>query len=178
MSCRVLSPPATSYNCTIAFCNEQITLVSGDSRIAPRARLPLHEEETATFRILVVDDFEPWRRATCAALGQHPDLQVVGEATDGMEAIQRAQELKPDLILLDIRLPQLNGIEAAHRIEKLVPEAKVIFVTSNNNRDVVEAALTNGAHGYVLKADGKSELLLVMRAVLRGEKVVSKSLKR
>jgi len=60
----------------------------------------------------------------------------------------------------------------------LVPEAKVIFVTSNNNRDVVEAALTNGAHGYVLKADGKSELLLVMRAVLRGEKVVSKSLKR
>jgi DNA-binding NarL/FixJ family response regulator len=110
-------------------------------------------------------------------LAEHPDLRVVGEAIDGVEAVQKAQELKPDLILLDISLPGLNGIEAARRILGIVPDAKILFVTSNVDGDVAAAALSDGAFGYVLKADGKSELLRAINAVLQGEKVVSKRLK-
>ena len=134
--------------------------------------------EAATFRILVVDDFEPWRHAIRSTLQDHPDLRIVGEATNGIEALQQAEELKPDLILLDISLPVLNGIEVGRRMHELVPDAKIIFVTSNVDKDVADAALTNGAYGYILKADGKSELLRAINAVIQGEKVVSKRLKR
>lgn len=126
----------------------------------------------------MVDDFDPWRRAIRSTLKEHPVLQIVGEATNGAEALQQAEELKPDLILLDISLPVLNGIEAARRMHEIVPEAKILFVTSNVDKDVADAALKNGAYGYILKADGKSELLRAINAVLRGEKVVSKRLKR
>lgn len=133
--------------------------------------------ESSISRILVVDDFEPWRRAICSMLAEHPNLQVVGEAIDGVEAVQKAQELKPDLILLDISLPGLNGIEAARRVLEIIPDVKVLFVTSNVDRDVAAAALTDGAFGYVLKVDGKNELLRAINAVLRGEKIISKRLK-
>lgn len=133
--------------------------------------------ESSISRILVVDDFEPWRRAICSMLAEHPNLQVVGEAIDGVEAVQKAQELKPDLILLDISLPGLNGIEAARRVLEIIPDVKVLFVTSNVDRDVAAAALTDGAFGYVLKVDGKNEILRAINAVLRGEKIISKRLK-
>ena len=119
-------------------------------------------------RILVVDDYEAFRRFVRSALGKRAELQIVGEVSDGFEAVQKVEELKPDLVLLDIGLPTLNGIEAARRMSKLAPGSKVIFLTQENDSDVVQAALSNGAKGYVLKSDAESELVQAIEAVLRG----------
>jgi len=119
-------------------------------------------------RILVVDDFEPFRRFVRSTLQARSELQVVGEASDGLEAVQKAEELQPDLILLDIGLPSLNGFEAADRISKLVPAATIVFVSQNNDADMLAAALNNGAKGYVLKIDAR-ELLSAVESVTRGE---------
>lgn len=122
---------------------------------------------------LVVDDFEPFRRFVCSTLEQIPDLQVIGEALDGLEAVQKAQELKPDLILLDIGLPNLNGLEAANCIRQVAPDAAIIFLTQNSDKDVVRTALSTGARGYVLKTDAESELLTAVARILRGDNFVS-----
>ena len=95
----------------------------------------------AIVRILVVDDHEPFRRFVCATLEPRPELRVIGEAADGMQAVQKAEELQPDLILLDIGLPTLNGIEAAHRISRLVPAAKILFVSQENDTDVSSSSV-------------------------------------
>lgn len=124
-------------------------------------------------RTLVVDDYDPWRRHICAELKARPELQVVGKASDGLEAVRMCEELKPDLILLDIGLSSLNGIEVGRRICQLTPSAKVLFLSQSNDAEVVQAALGNGAQGYVLKADAGSELLPGIKAILRGEKFVS-----
>jgi DNA-binding NarL/FixJ family response regulator len=105
------------------------------------------------------------------------ELHVVGEASDGLEAVQKAQELNPDLILLDIGLPNLNGIEAQSRLCRLVPGAKVLFLSQNNDAELVRAALSNGARGYVLKVDAGRELLNAIKAILRGERFVSSGIK-
>ena len=133
-------------------------------------------QSLAPTRILLVDDVEPWRRAVGSLLRTQEQLQVVGEAVDGQEAIQKAQELQPDLILLDVGLPKLNGIEAASRIEQVASSAKILFLTQNTDVEIVQAALSNGAHGYVLKADAGSELLPAIKAVLRGGKFISNRL--
>jgi DNA-binding NarL/FixJ family response regulator len=128
-------------------------------------------------RILVVDDHEAWREFICSVLESWSEFQVVGEASDGLEAVCKAQELKPDLIVLDIGLPKLNGIEAEHQLCELVPSAKVLFLTQLTNSDIVRAALSNGAQGYVLKSDTGRELLPAIKAILRGEKFVSSGIK-
>jgi DNA-binding NarL/FixJ family response regulator len=110
-------------------------------------------------RILLVDDFEPWRQHIRSALKARPELQVVGEASDGLEAVHIAEKLKPDLILLDIGLPKLNGIEAANILCQGVPSAKILFLTQNHDGELVRAALSNGMQGYILKTDAESELL-------------------
>jgi DNA-binding NarL/FixJ family response regulator len=127
-------------------------------------------------RVLVVDDFEPFLRFIRSMLQERPELQIICEVSDGLEAFQKAEELQPDLILLDIGLPTLNGIEAARRIRKLAPEAKIIFVTQESSADVVQEALSLGAAGYVLKAKGGSELLAAVDAVLQGKQFVSSGL--
>ena len=123
----------------------------------------------STVRILVVDDFEMFRQFVVELLGKRPELQVVGEASDGLEAIQKAVELRPDLILLDIGLPSLNGIEVARQMRSLVPESKVIFLTIESSADMVQEALSVGARGYVVKTMAESELLTAMEAVLLGK---------
>ena len=116
-------------------------------------------------RVLVVEDFEPFRRFICSTLEKKSELQVVCEVSDGLEAVQKAEELQPDLILLDIGLPTLNGIEAARQIRKLAPEAKIIFVSQESSADVVQEALSL-AWGYVVKTHAGSELLSAVDAVL------------
>jgi len=127
-------------------------------------------------RILLVDDLEAWRQRSRSILESQPEFRVIGEASDGLEAVQKAETLKPDLILLDIGLPHLNGIEAENRLCRLVPSAKVLFLSQDNDSDIVRAALSNGASGYVLKVDAGSELLPAISAVVRGERFVSSGL--
>ena len=127
----------------------------------------------AKVRILVVDDFEPFRRFVRSMLQENPELQVIGEVSDGLAAVEKAQELQPDLILLDIGLPGLNGIEAARRIREISPTSKILFVSENRSLDIVEEALSTGAGGYVVKSGGASELLAAVKAVLEGKRFVS-----
>jgi DNA-binding NarL/FixJ family response regulator len=131
----------------------------------------------SSIRILITDDYADWRRQVRLALQARPEWQVISEASDGLEAVQKAQDLKPDIILLDIGLPKINGIEAAQRIRQLSPSSKIIFLSQNNDLDILRAALGTGARGYVRKTDAKRELLAAMDAVLRGKQFFSSSLK-
>jgi DNA-binding NarL/FixJ family response regulator len=108
-------------------------------------------------------------------LQTRPEWQVISEASDGLEAIEKTQDLKPEVILLDIGLPKLNGIEAAKRIRQASPDSKIIFLSQNKDLDIVRAALDTGAFGYVRKTDIKKELLPAVDAVLRGEQFISSS---
>ena len=122
----------------------------------------------------MVEDSEEFRKCICSMLGERPELQVVGEYTDGLQALQRADELQPDLILLDIGLPSLNGIEVARHILKRSPKSRILFVSQESSADVVREALGTGAHGYVVKIDAGTELLIGVSAVLRGEHFVGR----
>jgi DNA-binding NarL/FixJ family response regulator len=127
-------------------------------------------------RILVVDDFAPWRRFVIAKLRENQSLRIIGVVSDGLEAIQRAEELQPDVILLDIGLPKINGIEAARRIRKVAPESKIVFLSVAADLDVARIALSEGGQGYVVKSDADDELFAAVEAVLQGKRFVSKRL--
>ena len=134
--------------------------------------------ETSSFRILIADSFEPWRRYASSSLQKDESLEIVGMASNGFEAVQKAIELKPDLVLLSVGLsPQLNGIEAAKRIIKAVPGVKLLFATHIIDPDVMTEALSNGAHGYIWKMDASRELLPAIRAIRRGEKFIGSGMK-
>ncbi len=128
---------------------------------------------STSFRILLVDDFEPWRNYLIAKLGENRALEIVGMASDGPEAVLKAAELRPDLILMDINLPELSGIQAAAKIRGLSPESKILFVSQNLDFDVALAALNAGGFGYVVKSDAECELLTAVEAVMSGERFVS-----
>jgi DNA-binding NarL/FixJ family response regulator len=119
-------------------------------------------------RILVVDDYKDWRDRVRSLLRERPEWQVICEASDGLEAVQMAEELEPDVILLDIGLPKLNGIEAARQIRQLLPNSKIIFLSQENSLDVVQEALSTGAQKFVHKARAQNELLPAIDAVLNG----------
>ena len=131
---------------------------------------------TSSIRLLVVDDYEPWRRFLGTTFAKLPGLQIIGEASDGLEAVQKAQDLEPDIILLDIGLPKLDGIRAALRIHELVPSAKILFVTQNSDADVVATVMNNGACGYLLKIDAGQELIAAIETIIRGDRFVGKRL--
>jgi DNA-binding NarL/FixJ family response regulator len=131
----------------------------------------------SSIRILIADDFKGWRRQVLLLFQARPEWHVVAEAKDGPETIQKAEQLKPDLIVLDIGLPKLNGIEAAQRIRRCSPSSKIVFLSLNNDLDVVRAALATGVLSFVHKTDAQSELLPAVDAVLRGKQFVSSSIK-
>jgi DNA-binding NarL/FixJ family response regulator len=101
----------------------------------------------SSIRVLVVEDFAPFLEFICSTLREELDLQIVGEVSDGLEAVRQAEKLKPDLILLDIGLPTLTGLEAARQIHKLAPESRIVFLTQESSADVVQEALNLGAWG-------------------------------
>lgn len=133
---------------------------------------------TSFHRVLVVEDHERFRRVLCELLQQRADVLIVGEAADGLDAIRQAEALRPDVVMLDIGLPMLNGIEVAGRIRATVPDAKLVFVTNEPSLDVVEQAFTRGAHGYVYKPRVRRDVLAVFDAINRGARFVSGGLER
>ena len=133
--------------------------------------------ETSSFRILIADNFEPWRRYVSSTLEKDQGLEIVGVASDGLEAVQKAIELKPDLVLLSVGLPKLNGIEAAKRISEAVPGVKLLFATQIIDPDIMTEALSNGAHGYIWKIDAQRELFHAIRAIRQGEKFIGSGMK-
>jgi DNA-binding NarL/FixJ family response regulator len=138
------------------------------------SRAVASEEDSVEYvRVLVVDDYQPWRRFVSSELQKRPELQVICEVSDGLDAVHKAQELRPDLILLDIGLPTLNGMEAARQIRKFDTKPKIIFLTQESSPDIMQEALSLGAEGYLVKACAATELLTAVEAVLRGKEFVS-----
>jgi DNA-binding NarL/FixJ family response regulator len=127
-------------------------------------------------RTLVVDDFASFRRRVCWMLEENPEVQVIAEAGDGVEAVQKAEEFQPDLILLDSDLPKLSGIEAARQIRKTAPKSKILFLGQDLDPAVVQEAFSLGARGYVVKSDASRELLSAVKVVILGKQYVSRAL--
>ena len=127
----------------------------------------------ASMRVLVVEDFVPFWQVIRSTLAERPDVQVICEVADGLEAVQKTELLEPDLVLLDIGLPTLNGIEAARQIRKLAPKSKIIFLSQESSPEVVQEALNLGAWGYVVKTRAASDLVAAVDAFLEGRQFVS-----
>jgi DNA-binding NarL/FixJ family response regulator len=124
-------------------------------------------------RVLLVEDFVPFRRFLRSALVKYGGLQIVGEASDGLEAVRQVEELQPDIILLDIGLPTLNGIQAARRIRNLSPRSKIIFVSAESSADIVGECLRIGGAAYVAKTRAVCDLPVAVSAVLEGRRFLS-----
>ena len=117
-------------------------------------------------RTLVVEDHPRFKQLLLSAL-EKMGCQIIGQAADGLEAVQMAQELKPDLILLDLGLPKLNGIEVLKRIHELSPDSKVLVVTQDSSPEIADAVLRFGAHGYLFKSDA-ADLAVAVNTILQG----------
>lgn len=123
--------------------------------------------------ILVVDDHQIVRQGIRSLLSNYPDFEIVGEAVDGATALQLLQELRPDVTLLDIRMPGESGLEVLRRIRQLQPEAKVLMLTSFDDEEYVLTALREGAQGFVLKSVSDEMLTRAIHSVCRGERALS-----
>ena len=127
-----------------------------------------------SLRILVVDDHEIFRTQVCALLESQPGFEVICEAGDGLEAVRHAQELQPDIVVLDITMPVLGGIEAAVRIRRVAPKAQIVFLSQYDSEAVARAALASGALAYVTKSSAATDLIPAVQSVSDGKEFVSK----
>lgn len=125
------------------------------------------------YRVVIAEDHTLFRQGLKALLSLEPEFEVVGEAADGFQAIQSAKELKPDIILLDISMPRVDGMAAIREIKSVCPEAKVLILTVHKTEEHVLETLKSGASGYVLKDASHEEFLLAMRSVLQGKRYLS-----
>lgn len=126
------------------------------------------DSDDSRVRVLIADDEERFRRVVCALLSGEDGIEVVGEASDGREAVAKAQELVPDLVLLDVRMPVADGIEAANVLHRLLPTTKIVMLTASDEEDDVYEALKAGASGYLLKEDLMNDLAGGVRVVAQG----------
>jgi len=143
---------------------------------AARCAVGNRRAKSGSLRVLVVEDNEPFRLFVCSTLSKATELRIIGEVSDGLEAVRKADELQPDLILLDVGLPTLNGIEAARRIRKLSPESKILFVTAESDAEVVQEAFSLGGSGYIGKSNIGVELLAAVQAVCQGMRFIGAGL--
>ncbi|HEY2116020.1 MAG TPA: response regulator transcription factor [Candidatus Angelobacter sp.] len=120
----------------------------------------------STVKVLVVDDYAPWVHFVSLALAIKPEVQIVGVASDGLTAVQKVAELKPDVVILDIGLPDINGIQVAKQILALAPKIRILFLTENTAPDIVRAALLTGAQGFVVKSFAAKDLVPALEAIL------------
>ena len=127
-------------------------------------------------RVLLADDHALFREGLAGIIGAQPDMQVVGEANDGLEAFVKAQELKPDLILMDVQMPGMDGIEAVRQIKQVLPETIIVMLTVRGDDEMLFEALKNGAQGYLLKDIQSQYMLEMLRGALRGEAALSPNL--
>lgn len=146
------------------------------AKTLPVAQYRARPSSTIPARVLIAEDNPLFLEYLSHTVRQQSNLVMVGAAKDGLSAIRSAECLQPDLILLDIGLPGLNGIDAARQIRQLAPEAKIVFVTQESSCDVIEEALKTGASGYVLKTRAQQDLLDALANVCRGKKFVSHGL--
>lgn len=129
-----------------------------------------------TIRVLLADDHDLFREGLAGIIASQPDMEVVGEASDGLEAIVKAQELLPDLILMDIQMPGTNGLEATRRIKKELPSTTIVVLTVRDEEEKLFEAIKNGAQGYLLKNIRSKEMLEMLRGAMQGEAAISPSL--
>jgi two-component system NarL family response regulator len=133
-------------------------------------------DDSPPIRVLVVDDHALFRHGLVSVLRSAADLAVVGEARDGMEAVEQAAELQPDVVLMDVRMPSVNGIEAARRIRTAQPTVRILMLTESEDEEDLYAAVRAGATGYLLKEVAIDEIADAIRAVANGQALVSPSM--
>src|SRR5262245_40910656 len=129
------------------------------------------------YRVLIVDNCERWRRKLRSTIEANGRWLLVAEAADGASAVEQARTLRPDLTVLDVTLPSLNGIEAAQRILAENPASRILFLSEHRSGEIVDAAIATGARGYVVKGDAARELFTAMEAVINGRSFTSRSVR-
>jgi len=130
-------------------------------------------QEPASIRILLVDDQPLFRKALAMLIDGQPDMTIVGEAENGLQAVEQARALQPDLVVLDVDMPVMNGVEAVRLIREQVPVAKVVMLTVSEDEDDLFDAVRYGAHGYLLKDLRPEQLYDMLRSVMRNETPLS-----
>jgi DNA-binding NarL/FixJ family response regulator len=124
-------------------------------------------------RIVIAEDYTILREGLCSLLSSHPEFEIVGEAEDGQEAIRSVDRLKPDLALMDLSMPRMNGMDAIKEIKKRSPETKVLVLTVHKTEEYIHAALQSGADGYILKDSTHAELGMAIKHILEGKRYIS-----